>query len=200
MYLESKELLNEIEKITKEIYDKTNGAVLFEEYIALPYYGNIILRFELNKEEYSINDLDKYETLMNEIVDNKFLIDFMGSVYKKVGLNIQELNQILPKCYEKYKNEEITKSIYENKIKQDVHYLLELGGLPKTLNVWEIQLEEEINILLLGDSFKESTTYYIKDKKVNVYEINKKECEGLMKAIMHAKKEHISLVRALLEA
>ena len=105
MYLQSTELLNEIKRITNQILEVTHGVVAFEEYIALPYYGNIILRFDLHKEEYTVEDLDTYEAIMYEIVKDRFLIDFMGSVYKKVGLLPQELNHILSMCYEKYKDD-----------------------------------------------------------------------------------------------
>lgn len=200
MYIKSNELLNRINLISKEIYDKSKGIIVFEEYIILPCYGNIILRFNINKENYTLKDLDKYESLMVKCTNGEFLTDFMGSVYKKVGLNPQEFNNILQKCYEKYKNEVITKSIYEDKIKKDAMYLLELCSISKYLDVWEIQLEEEINLLVLGESFKELGNYSIDELKINVYEVSKLECEGLMKATMYAKNHYISLVRALLTA
>ena len=199
MYLNSEKLLSEIKEISNEIYRITNGCVVFEEYIALPYYGNIILRFELNKEVFTLDDLDKYESVMNEIAKDRFLIDFMGSVYKKVGLEPRNVNSILPKCYEKYKDEILTKSSFENQIKEDVQYLLELCGLSKDLPIWEIQLEEEINLFVLGKTLNELGTYVLDDMKINVYEIGQLECEGLMKATMYAKNHNISLVRALLE-
>ena len=134
-----------------------------------------------------------------EIVKNRFLIDFMGSVYKKVGLQPQELQRILPLCYEKYKDELITKSRYTNKMQEDVNALLEICGLPFDKKVWEIQLEEEINLLLLEDAFKDFGEYSKDDVVIHVYEVCQLECEGLIKATMYAKRNHISLVRALLE-
>ena len=198
MFLQSEELLNEIKEITDKIFEKTNAAVVFEEYIALPHYGNIILRFELHKEEYTVKELDAYEVIMYDIVQDKFLIDFMGSVYKKVGLQPQELNRILPMCYEIYKDEQITKSRYAKYIQDDAKYLLELCGLSQK-RVWEIQLEEEINLLLLEDSFKDLGEYFKENVVIHVYGITEEDCEGLMKATMYAKRNKISLVRALLE-
>lgn len=199
MYIDSDQLFDEIMDITNEIYKKTNGVVIFEEYISLPFYGNIILRFNLNKDEYTLNELDKYERIMNAIVQDQFLVDFMGSVYKKVGLNIQTLNQILPKCYEKYRTEEILKSYHQKKLIEDAQYLLELCGLSKDLDVWEIQNEDEIQLFILSDTYKTLGSFDKGDKIINVYEINKMNCEGLMKALVYSKNNNISLVRALLE-
>ena len=199
MYLQSNELLNEIQIIINQISEATNGVVVFEEYIALPYYGNIILRFDLRKEDYTLEDLDAYEVVMYEIVKDRFLIDFMGSVYKKVGLQPQELQRILPLCYEKYKDELITKSTYTNKMQEDVNALLEICGLPFDKKVWEVQLEEEINLLLLEDAFKDLGEYSKDYVVIHVYGVIQLECEGLIKATMYAKRNHISLVRALLE-
>lgn len=36
---------------------------------------------------------------MYECVKDEFLVDFMGDVYRRVGLNHQELDQIFSKCY-----------------------------------------------------------------------------------------------------
>ena len=53
----------------------------YEEYIALPYYGQIILRFMLHEDTVTLDDLDRYENLLNSIVGDEFLTDFMGTVY-----------------------------------------------------------------------------------------------------------------------
>lgn len=119
MYCLSDELLGNIKKISQEIYEKTKGVVSYEEYIVLPYYGgNIILRFDLKKEKVTLDELDRYEALMYEIVKDDFLIDFMGDVYKKVGLDISHLDEYLIKCAHSYHEEKILSSPFCEKVKK----------------------------------------------------------------------------------
>ncbi|WP_071442368.1 hypothetical protein [Traorella massiliensis] len=85
----------------------------------MPYYGgNIILRFDLKKEKVTLDELDQYEALMYEIVKDDFLIDFMGDVYKKVGLDISHLDEYLIKCAHSYHEEKILSSPFCEKVKK----------------------------------------------------------------------------------
>lgn len=85
MYIYSEQLKKRIEEIAALVKEKTNGVVHYEEFIAIPYFGYIILRFDLETEHYTIDDLDHYEELIYDIVGDEFLVDFMGIVYKKLA-------------------------------------------------------------------------------------------------------------------
>ena len=85
------------------------------------------------------------------------------------------------------------------KWKKDAQYLLELCGISKDLPVWEIQLEDEISLFILGKTFSDLGTYIKDNMIIHVYEIDQLGCEGLIKATMFAKRNKISLVRALLD-
>ena len=89
MYLTNEKLLKRIQDISNEAELASNHALSFEEYIALPFFGQIILRFTLNLDKYTLDDLDRYESLLNDIAGEEFMTDFMGVVYKKVGVELQ---------------------------------------------------------------------------------------------------------------
>jgi len=200
MFIDSKELLSRIKSITDEIFLKTNGIVVFEEYILVPYYGFIILRFNIKKDDFSLGDLDSYEAIMYECVKDEFLIDFMGSVYKKVGLNLHEIDQIFRRCLDIYCNEKIFTLSYAERIDIDAKFLLELCNLDKELDVWEIQVDEDILLFIMKDKFEKLGIYKSGGLTIHVFYIDKMQCEGLVKAIFYAKRNKISLVRVLLEA
>ncbi len=198
MFIDSQELNKLIKDISEKIMLVTNNKVIFEEYIALPYYGNIILRFNINDKDYKIDDIDKYENIINELVNKDFLIDFMGNVYKKVGVDYSKLDSILEKFNLLYNEEEIVYSKYHSLIAKDAEELLIKCGLNPKLDVWEIQYEDEVNIFLLGNAYKEIKTLKL-DKVYNVFEIDKNKCEGLLKATLFARKNNMSLGRLMLE-
>lgn len=201
MYIRSQEFKNAISSTIKNVEALTNGELCFDEWIALPYYGHIILRFDLLKESYTLEDLDHYEALLNERVNSDFLYDFMGTVYKKVGLDPKDLNANLLKCQKVYSDVKVDPSIFKEKIKEDAQYLLEKCGLKKDLPVWEIQDEgEELYLLILGDKSGLIKKAVIDDLKIAVIETEKAMCEGIMKAEIFAKDNKISLVRAILKA
>lgn len=200
MYIRSQEFKDEISSAIKNVETLTNGELCFDEWIALPYYGHIILRFDLLKENYTLEDLDHYEALLNERANSDFLYDFMGSVYKKVGLDTKDLNTYFLKCQKVYGNVEIGPSIFKEKICADARYILEKCGLKKDLPVWEIQDDdEELYLLILGDKSDLIKKAVVDDLKIVVIETEKAMCEGLMKAAIFARKNKISLVRAILK-
>ena len=198
MYITSQELLDKIKYYSDIIYERSNGVVVFEEYIALPYYGHVTLRFCLNQDNYTLEDIDNYERMMYSCVQDEFLVDFMGEVYWKVGLPVPELDAILETCYEAYHDVEIYPSKMVDQLQEDAKYLLSICGLPTTLDVWEIQYEDEINLLLLSDKTGKIGEYSGLDKPIVVYEIKRKACEGLMKVALYAKEHQVSLIRAQL--
>ena len=60
-YLDS--IKDDIAKIVDEIVSLSDGKLHYEEYILLPYYGHIILRFDLNDDDIKIEDIDRLSLL-----------------------------------------------------------------------------------------------------------------------------------------
>lgn len=199
MYINSTELKEKIAQTANVVKERSNGRFVFEEYIALPYYGNIILRFNITDENYTIDDLDHYENLIYEWIDDDFFVDFMGSVYKQVGFDFSKMRDYYLKCLEIYQDEDIYDSIYASKIREDGKYLLKNCGYDENLNVWEIQVDEdELALLILSDEtrFKESSI--VEGVKVEVIEVERTQCEGLMRATFYARRNHISIMKAIM--
>ena len=198
MFTDSEIFNNHITKI-KETLDKlTNHKIVFEEYIVAPYFGFIILRFNLNDDYVSLDDLDKYERQLYEIVGPDYLVDFMGSTYRKVGVDFSNFSDKLRRLFNVYKNENIEfNAPYKKDIQNDANELLIKVGLNTEEKVWEIQIEDdEINLLILGKENRLIKT--IEDQtRINVQEAKEEECTGLVKAIFYAKRNKVSLGRLL---
>lgn len=199
MFIDSEQLKSRIQSISDEISIKSNGKITFEEYISLPYYGYIILRFNLNAEQYTIEDLDSYEAMMYDCVKDEFLIDFMGEVYRNIGIDYRKMDKLFADCFHFYEHEDLAKSSHAEEIKTDAEQLLELCGLSPNLPVWEIQVEDEIHLLLLGDSNESLGQYINEGTTINVYYAATKSCEGLIRAAFYAKRNNISLANALMQ-
>ncbi len=200
MYCISKEFTEKIHTYTNQIEEKSNGVLVFEEYIPLPHFGNTVLRFNICKDTYTLEDLDAYEALMQDIVKDEFLVDFMGSVYQKVGFEPQMFEEKFIKCYHRYKHIPITPRDYQKLLEEDARSLLKICGFPPDVRVWEIQTDEEISLFILGKENRGIGTYRFEEKELHVYEVEETSCVGLMKAILYAKEQRISMVRVLLEA
>ncbi len=200
MYIYSEGLKKRIQEIAVQVKERTKGIVSYEEFIAIPYFGNIILRFTLETEQYDIDDLDHYEELIYDIVGDEFLVDFMGSVYRKVGVDFSNQEAQYAKMAEKYENERVISSIHAAGICEDAKTLLEKAGMDSSKDVWEIQVDDnELALMILGDKAKKIKE--ISDP-INLYvgEVNQTSCTGLIKATFYAKRNYISVARILLES
>lgn len=198
MFVEEKEFVDYIEHIKVEVDKRTNHHVFFEEYVIVPFFGFIILRFNLVGNNISLDALDKYETQLYEIVGDNYLVDFMGSIYRKVGVDFTKLSNALKQLREKLKDESVDfNPSYKTKIQEDAEELLKRAGLNTNQKVWEIQKEEdEINLFILGQDNRLIKT--IQDgSTINVYETSEEECVGLVRAVFYAKRNKISLARLL---
>ena len=60
MYILSEKLQERIREISREAARQSGGAIDFEEYVAVPHYGQIVLRYMLNLESFTLEDLDRY--------------------------------------------------------------------------------------------------------------------------------------------
>lgn len=200
MFIESKELLTRIKKVSDIVKQEVSEKIEFVEYITLPYYGgNIILRFKISDKNYSFEDIDEYEQKIQNIVHDDFLIDFLGEVYQNIGVNYNNIENKFIEFSDKYKNIIVTQSPFNYLINNDVKSILRKCGMDSSLRIWEIQYEEEISIFILGKSDQKVDEVTIDKKKYNLYEVDKVKCEGLIKATFFAKKHKTSLARLLLE-
>lgn len=198
MYIQSEKLLERISQISKEVEIQTNHTCLFEEFVAIPFYGQIILRFQLNSDSYTIEDLDRLENMLNNISGENFLCDFMGDVYRNVGVDYSDIGKRLIKMNDKYCDESIPVSSHANGINADAQTLLKAAGLDISLPVWEIQLESnEYTLLLLGEENKKLLSIS-EPICLSVREVDKRACTGLIKGTFYCRRNHISLVRVLI--
>ncbi len=199
MYCTSKLFLDKMRGYIAVIEEKSKGTLRFEEYIPLPHFGKTILRFNLERDNYTLADIDAYEAWMQEIVNDEFLVDFMGSVYQKVGLESRMFEEKFRKCYDAYKNVTITARDYRKMLNQDAAFLLNECGLPTSAKVWEIQIDDDLALYILGKENRKIGTYPLGDKRIHIFEVDEIPCIGLMRAITYAASKHISLVHALME-
>ncbi len=199
MYCTSHAFLDKMRGYIDLIEEKSEGALRFEEYIPLPHFGNTILRFNIEKENYTLADLDAYEAWMREIVNDEFLVDFMGSAYQKVGLEPWMYEEKFRKCYVAYQDVTITARDYRKMLNQDAAFLLNECGLPTSAKVWEIQIDDDLALYILGKENRKIGTYPLGDDRLHVFEVDEIPCIGLMRAITYATSKHIALVHALME-
>ena len=199
MYITSEKLKSRIEDISREVNERFDRHIQLEEYIGIPYFGQIILRFMLEGEEYTLEDLDRYEREMYQIVGDEFLVDFMGSVYRKAGVDYSDLGKIFRAMETEYRDEVMVPSIHSEGIREDAKALLKAAGLDPEQKVWEIQLEDGwFTILLLGKENREILAIE-EPVRLLVQETGETECTGLIKAAMRGKRLGLSLGRLMME-
>lgn len=198
MYLQNESLINRIREISAEAARRSKGQIGFEEHIALPEYGQIILRFSLETKTVSPDELDRWEALLYEIVGDEFLVDFMGSVYEKAGVDLHAAEHYFAAMADRYAGEELTPSVHAAGIREDAVYLLKKAGLSADTSVWEIQVDgSELLLLIFGKSGKPVRAVE-EQPGLLVGEVDETACLGLFKAALYAKRNHISLARVLL--
>ena len=67
MYITSEKLKSRIKEAAREAEERIDRPIHLEEYIAIPCFGQIILRFMLEGEYYTLEDLDRLEKLSSAI-------------------------------------------------------------------------------------------------------------------------------------
>ena len=201
MYINSPDLLCKIASIASEVSRKTNNLITYREFIALPHYGgNIMLRFDLNAESCTAEDLNRYESLLYSIAGDDFLIDFMGDTYQKIGLDPASLPERLHSLLSRYQDEPIVDSVHKEQVLEDVRLLQKTAGVSRFARVWEIQPGNPLLMLILGSRsglFKK--TALPDGTPLVVLEVMEEECEGLMRAAFFAKRNRTSLGGLLLQ-
>ena len=199
MYITSEKLKSRIEEVEREVNERFDRHILLEEYIGLPYFGQIILRFMLEGEDYTLEDLDRYERELYQIIGDEFLVDFMGSVYRKVGVDYSDLGKIFRAMESEYRDEVVEPSIHSEGIRTDAKELLKAAGMDPEQRVWEIQLEDgSYTLLLLGKKNREILEMQ-EPVRLLVHEAGETECTGLIKAAIRCKRLGVSLGRLMME-
>ena len=199
MYITSEKLKSRIEEIAREVNERFDRHIQLEEYIGLPYFGQIILRFMLEEEDYTLEDLDRYERELYQIVGDEFLVDFMGSVYRKAGVDYSDLGKIFRAMEAEYRDEVVAPSIHSEEIRTDAKELLKAAGMDPEQKVWEIQLEDGGYVLLLLGKENREILEMQEPVRLLVQEVGETECTGLIKAAIRCKRLGVSLGRLMME-
>ena len=197
LYLLEASLQSRIREIDQAVREKTEGRVQYEEMVALPYHGLIVLRFQLDQETVSLKELDAYETLMRETAGKDFLCDFMGDVYQKAGVSYDGLEEKLAAFADRYAEEEVAPSCHYEKLCHDGESLLRTAGLDPAMRVWEIQVDEDRLVLLILGNRNRKILEREQPVRLYVGETAEKPCLGLVRAACYAAHRHISLARLL---
>lgn len=178
----------------------TNGLVRVEEYIALPAFGGqIIVRFQADCS-LTLDQVDEMERILQSLAGDEFMVDFMGNIYRQLGIDYARLDEINEQLGRQYFEEPILQGPYTEQIQADARELLLQCAMPEDAPVWEIQWEDnEYVLLLLGQEHRAIRTVE-SDPHIHVQEVNGSLCEGLMRAAFAAKRMGVSLGRLMLEA
>ena len=197
MYITSEKLKSRIDEISQEVNERFDRHIQLEEYIGIPYFGQVILRFMLEGEGYTLEDLDRYERELYQIVGDEFLVDFMGSVYRKAGVDYADLDRKMLAMEKVYRDEPILSSVHCEGIRADARELLKAAGMDPERKVWEIQLEGGVFTLLLMGMENRIIKEIEEPVRISVMETRESACTGLMKAAMRSKRLGVSLGRLL---
>ena len=200
MYINSAQLALNIKSIAEQADALSGHALAYKEMVALPCFGQIILRFTLNADAYTPDDLDRYESLLSGIAGDGFMTDFMGSVYRKAGVDYASLDRRLLELNDRFKDEKIVPSVHADGIREDASALLKMAGLDAALPVWEIQADgDEYTLLVLGKEIRKLANLET-PIKLTVAEADGRMCTGLIKAAVYCKRNSISLIRVLADS
>ena len=199
MFLTGDWLQDRLIALDEQVQEATQGAVRREEYIALPYFGQIMVRFQTD-EAVSLDEVDALERKLQYLAGDDFLVDFMGSVYRQLGVEYSRLDEINERLGQRFKEEPIQQGPYAEQIEKDAQTLLLQCGFSDTVPVWEIQWEnDEYYLLLLGEKSRAIRSIACQPP-IHVSEVNKARCDGLMRAAFAARRLGVSLGRLMLEA
>ena len=199
MFLTGDWLQDRLIALDEQVQEATRGAVRREEHIALPYFGQIMVRFQTD-EAAALEEVDAWERKLQRLAGDDFLVDFMGSVYRRLGVDYRRLDEIVERLGQRFKGEPVYGGPFAEQIEADARALLLPCGMPETAPVWEIQWEEgEYALLLMGRENRIVRTVE-GEPPIHVMEVNGVLCEGLMRAAFAARRMGVSLGRLMLEA
>ena len=142
IYSLSNEIKEIVDKKVKLVLNEYSDLLEYEEFIAMPDYGEIIIiRFKLKEvNSLSLDDLDKLETQLRKLVGNEFWVNLMGNTYQKYsnGVSFSEAFIYANQCMESldFKNHEV---YYRDNLKKDKEFIKKSLGLDGEQTIWEIQ-------------------------------------------------------------
>lgn len=129
----------------------------------------------------------------------EFLSDFMGSVYRSIGVSYENMERVCAAMAAKYRDEPWKPTIHAEAIRADARALLTSVGLDPELPVWEIQPEdEEILLLVLGEE-ERLLARTEGEQRITAAEVRSDLCTSLFQAVCFAKRNRVSLARLMLE-
>lgn len=200
MFMNGAWLQKRIVELDRWVRSVTDDLVRMEEYIALPAFGGqIIVRFQADCS-LTLDQVDEMERILQSLAGDEFMVDFMGNIYRQLGIDYARLDEINERLGRQYFEELILRGPYTEQIQADARELLLQCAMPEDTPVWEIQWEEnEYVLLLLGREHRVIRTVE-DDPPIHVQEVNGALCEGLMRATFAAKRMGVSLGRLMLEA
>ena len=201
MYLESMDLLRQIALIASEVSARTGRQAELDGFSAMPNYGgNIMLRFRLQATRCTAKELEQYEKLISSLTEGRFLFDFVGDIYEKIGLTPEAVGERLYRLSVEYQNEPFRESAHRERVLEDALVLLKQAGVSRFARVWEIQPGNPTTVLILGRQnalFKQATAP--DGRNICVVEVNEEECDSLMRVVFAANRKHVSVASMLLQ-
>lgn len=207
MYITSKALISDIDYHIQKVKHEFGSILSFEEYIAIPYLGsNIILRFALvNDEVLCVEDIDKIESTLRKTVGEKYFSNLMGVAYSMAGLLPSMIGPI---------SEEIDtisdiiipiNHFHKSGLSSDTAIIKDLFKMDEAPNVWEIQVNPDgLLVLIIDNSVNhlhpktEIITEYDGQTIRGVFMPQGKSYRGLMKALIIAEEQNVSMCNILL--
>ena len=199
LYLQNEDLQKRVREIAEEAARAFAGKVRYEEMIALPHFGQIMLRFDHVRSDLSLDRLDREEALLRKIAGEDFLVDFMGSVYAAAGVELSALDERLPGLAVRFRGEGHHDSCHGAFLREDGKQLLKKAGLDPALPLWEIQMEGEDFLLLTMGPESIAAAPVPGCEGLSVGCVSEAACTGLFGAATFAQRKRISLARALFQ-
>lgn len=197
LYLQSEELQRQIREISAAAEIQYGGKVRFEEMIALPFFGQIILRFDFVGAVEGLEELDRLENELRDLAGPDFLVDFMGSVYAAAGTDLSGLEERLPALSARYEKEKRPDSVHAHLLLKDASVLLREAGMDPGIPVWEIQIEQgRITLLTMGEIAKPASRVRAHGD-LFIGSVSQRACTGLFRAALYAERSRLSLARVL---
>ena len=197
LYLQSEGLKKQIREIAAEAESKFGGKVCFEEMIALPFFGQIILRFDFLEAAAGPEKLDRLENELRDMAGPDFLVDLMGSAYASAGIDLSGLEERLPALSARYEKEKRPDSVHAHLLLKDASVLLREAGMDPGLPVWEIQIEQgRITLLTMGEDAKPAFPVRAHGD-LFVVGVSGLAYTGLFRAALYAGRMRMSLARVL---
>ena len=197
LYLQSDALQKRIQEIAAATELASKGRIRYEEMIALPYFGQIMLRFDLADPSVTLDQLEWDEVRLRAIAGEDFLVDFMGDVYASAGVDLSKLEEKLPELAKRYEKERCRDSVHAPFLRADGRALLQEAGMDPDLPLWEIQIDGDEILLLTMDKEPKPAIEIPGRPGLFAGSVSELASKGLFRAALFAARNRVSLARVL---